>query len=78
LIHVHIWNDNNWDSVVPGNCDLSAIVDDRIEPNYDYSTSTIPGIPDGDRCIPNEVYFTEFIPEYFIINPGDLLSDSYI
>lgn len=63
LIHLHIWNDNSWETVISGYCNLEKIEEYSTETNYlKYLTATIPGKPDFDRCIPNEVYFTEFIP----------------
>ena len=44
---------------------MNLIYDDYSEVNYSFSSD--PSYPSSDICIPNEVYFTEFIPESFTI-----------
>jgi len=34
LIHVHIWNDNIWESVITGYCDLGKLKEYYTEANY--------------------------------------------
>lgn len=78
LIHVHVWNDDDWETNLKAigepHCDLENIYDDKHATNYDYPS----GVSLLDRCIPNEVYFTEFIPKYFEILPSSLISESLI
>lgn len=54
------------DIIPAGHCDLQHIIDDRTKENYPSGVNLF------DRCIPNEVYFTEFVPEHFKIMPSAL------
>lgn len=71
---MHIWDDNYWKDQITGFCDLKEIKDDIAEVNY---VRLING-PINDICIPNEFYFTEFIPEVYSLKTKSLQVKSYI